>query len=308
MISLGLVSSAIARELVHVEPRVLLAHPVGDDVEVEAGEVDLHPVGEMAAVVELHAEDAVARIEQRHVHGGVGLRAGVRLHVGVLGPEQLLGAVDGQLLGHVDVLTAAVVALAGVALGVLVGQHRPLAIENRLRHEVLRGDHLERASPGGAASSLSTWAISGSTSATGFVKKSGAQLGHPGHRTSGSRLRYPPRSAAATSPRPERRPRGRPRSRRRPRRPAVDHRRRRARQLAAVEDHVHAGPDARVHVAEPAHVGAAGAVGARLEHGPARARERRERALRAAAPAARAARARGRRPAGSAGPGWAARA
>ena len=74
----------------------------------------------------------------------VGLRAGVGLDVGVLGPEQLLGPVDRQLLGDVDVLAAAVVAPARVPLGVLVGQHRPLALQHRQRDEVLRGDHLER--------------------------------------------------------------------------------------------------------------------------------------------------------------------
>ena len=94
---------------------------------------------------EREAHQRVAGLEQRVVDGGVGLRAGVRLDVGVLGPEQLLGAVDRELLGDVDVLAAAVVALARVALGVLVGQHRALALEHRLRHEVLRGDHLERA-------------------------------------------------------------------------------------------------------------------------------------------------------------------
>ena len=78
------------------------------------------------------------------VDGVVGLRARVRLDVGVLGAEQLLGAVDRELLGDVDELAAAVVALARVALGVLVGEHRALAVEHRLRHEVLRRDHLER--------------------------------------------------------------------------------------------------------------------------------------------------------------------
>ena len=120
-------------------------------------------------MVELHAEDAVARLEQRVVDGGVRLRAGVRLHVRVLGAEDLLGAVDRELLGHVHVLAAAVVAPARVALGVLVGEHRALAVEHRLRDEVLGRDHLERRS-WRAASSLSTSAISGSTSATGFVK------------------------------------------------------------------------------------------------------------------------------------------
>ena len=94
-------------------------------------------------MVERHAEERVAGLEQRHVDGVVGLGAGVRLDVGVLGAEQLLGAVDRQLLGDVDLLAAAVVAAARVALGVLVGQHRADRVEHRLGHEVLRGDHLQ---------------------------------------------------------------------------------------------------------------------------------------------------------------------
>ena len=82
--------------------------------------------------------------EQRVVDGGVGLGAGVRLDVGVLGAEQRLGPVDRQLLADVDELAAAVVALAGVALGVLVVQHRALALQHRHGREVLRGDHLQR--------------------------------------------------------------------------------------------------------------------------------------------------------------------
>ncbi len=72
------------------------------------------------------AHDRVARLQQRVVDGRVRLRARVRLHVGVLGAEQRLGAVDRELLDHVDVLAAAVVALARVALGVLVRQHAAL--------------------------------------------------------------------------------------------------------------------------------------------------------------------------------------
>ena len=94
---------------------------------------------------QLEPHQRVAGIQQRVVDGGVGLRAGVRLDVGVLGAEQRLGAVDRQLLGDVDELAAAVVALAGIALGVLVVQDRALALEHRHRGEVLRRDHLERA-------------------------------------------------------------------------------------------------------------------------------------------------------------------
>ena len=49
-------------------------------------------VRQVAAVREVHAEHRVARLEQREVDRHVGLRARVRLHVGVLGAEQRLRA------------------------------------------------------------------------------------------------------------------------------------------------------------------------------------------------------------------------
>ena len=94
---------------------------------------------------EVHAEHGVARLEQRQVDRHVGLRARVRLHVGVLGAEQRLGARDGGALDDVDELAAAVVALARIALGVLVGQHRAGGLEHGAADEVLRRDQLEAA-------------------------------------------------------------------------------------------------------------------------------------------------------------------
>jgi hypothetical protein len=67
----------------------------------------------------------------------------MRLHVGVGGAEQLLRPLDRQLLGDVDEFAAAVVALAGIAFGVLVGQHRALRLEHARARVVLRGDQLD---------------------------------------------------------------------------------------------------------------------------------------------------------------------
>ena len=85
---------------------------VGDDLVQAPDDVLLHAVREVAAVGEREAHDRLARLEQRVVDGGVGLRARVRLHVRVLGAEERLGAVDRELLDDVDVLAAAVVARA----------------------------------------------------------------------------------------------------------------------------------------------------------------------------------------------------
>lgn len=137
----------LAREpldLVHVDTQVGLAHVVRHDVVELAGEVDAHAVGQVTAVRQVEAEDGVARAEEREHRRGVGLGARVRLHVRGLGAEQVLDPVDGQLLDDVHVFTAAVVAAAGVALGVLVREDRSLGLHDGGRGEVLRRDHLQR--------------------------------------------------------------------------------------------------------------------------------------------------------------------
>ena len=90
-----------------------------------------------------HAHDLLA--DRNHGHEGrhVGLGAGVRLHVGVLGAEELLQPVDGELLDLVDDLATAVVAAPGVALRVLVGQRGAHGVDHRPAGEVLTRDQLE---------------------------------------------------------------------------------------------------------------------------------------------------------------------
>ena len=101
--------------------------PYDDEPEELAAGVDRRAVGEVAALVEAQAHHRVARLEQGQVDGHVGVGAGVRLHVGVLGAEQRLRPLAGQVLDLVDDLVAAVVALARIALGVLVREDRAVA-------------------------------------------------------------------------------------------------------------------------------------------------------------------------------------
>ena len=79
-------------------------------------------VGEVAAHGQRHAHDRVARLGEGQVDREVGGRARVRLHVGVVHAEQRLGPVPGDRLHRVDELLT-LESAAGVALGVLVGQH-----------------------------------------------------------------------------------------------------------------------------------------------------------------------------------------
>ena len=74
--------------------------------------------------------NGVARLGQREEDGLVRLRAGMGLDVGEGAIEQALGAIDGQLLDDVDILAAAVIALARIAFGIFVGEQRARGFEH----------------------------------------------------------------------------------------------------------------------------------------------------------------------------------
>ncbi len=133
----------VFREDIVVDDLGLLADAVVGDLEEAAGEIGLIAVGEMAAVGEIHGQDAVAGLEDGEVDGHVRLAAGVGLDVDVLGAEELPGAVDGELLDDVHVLATAVPAAPGVALGVFIGEAGALGFHHGAGGEILRGDELD---------------------------------------------------------------------------------------------------------------------------------------------------------------------
>src|ERR1019366_4524896 len=120
-----------------------LGHAVRNDLVRLAGKIQGMAVGEVSAVREVQAEDGIAGLDERRVGRHVGGRAGVRLHVGVLGSEELLGAVTREVLDYVGEFASAVVTLAGISLGVLVREHGAGGFEDSLADEVLGGDEFE---------------------------------------------------------------------------------------------------------------------------------------------------------------------
>ena len=82
-------------------------------------------------------------LRTRHVDGHVGLGARVRLDVDVFGAEELLRAIDGERLGDVDELAAAVIPPARIPLGVFVRHHAAGGFEHGEADEVLGRDELE---------------------------------------------------------------------------------------------------------------------------------------------------------------------
>ncbi|MNX93962.1 hypothetical protein D3C86_1261770 [compost metagenome] len=67
----------------------------------------------------------------------------MRLHIGEFRTEELLQPVDGDLFDLVDKFAAAVITLAGIALGIFVGQHRALSRQNIGGNDVFRSDELD---------------------------------------------------------------------------------------------------------------------------------------------------------------------
>jgi hypothetical protein len=130
-------------DLVVVDELVRLAHSVGDHVEQLAREVDRRTVREMSPMGQLHPHESVAGGEKGEVGRRIRLRPRMRLHVDVLGPEDLCGALDRQVFDDVDVLTTAVVAASRISLCVLIGERRAQRGEDRRRGEVLGGDQLD---------------------------------------------------------------------------------------------------------------------------------------------------------------------
>ena len=116
---------------------------VGDEAVQLAGEILGRAVRQMPAVAEVHAQHRVAGLEEREVHGHVGLRTGVRLDVGVARAEELLGAVARDVFSLIDKLAATIIALARVAFGVLVGHDRADGFDDGGRNVILAGDHFQ---------------------------------------------------------------------------------------------------------------------------------------------------------------------
>ena len=94
-------------------------------------------------MTQIHGQHLVSGLEHREINGHVRAAARMRLHVGVFGPKQFLGAVDGQLFDRIYMLAPAVPTFLGVTFGVFVGERRSLRFHHGQAGEILAGDELD---------------------------------------------------------------------------------------------------------------------------------------------------------------------
>ena len=141
---LGSVLLGQALHLVVVNQLHLPVDAVGHEVVNLGGEADGGSVGQVAAVVQAHAHGCVAGTHGGEVRGHIGLGAAVGLNVCVLGPEELFGPVNGEALGHVHELAAAVVTPPRVTLCIFVGHNAALGFQDGPASVVLRCNKIDR--------------------------------------------------------------------------------------------------------------------------------------------------------------------
>ena len=139
---LGLALFGQVADLVIVDAVGFGVHAIGDNLVVDPRIVHGAAVGQVAAVVQVHSHDGVSHVAQGLVHCVVGRSAAVGLDVCMVRAEEGLGPVPGNVLHHVHTFTATIVALAGIALGILIGEHGRSSRQNGRADKVLRGNQL----------------------------------------------------------------------------------------------------------------------------------------------------------------------
>ena len=93
-------------------------------------------MGQVPARRQVHPQNGIARLQQRLEHALVGLAARIGLHIRESNAKQLASPRNRQIFGHVDIITAAVIALARIAFGVFVGHHRALRFHHGATDDV----------------------------------------------------------------------------------------------------------------------------------------------------------------------------
>ena len=132
-----------ARDLFHIDPVIVLPHPIGHGLEPFARHVDRRAMGKMATGSQVEPHESVAGLQQGKKHFGVCRCPRVRLHVGELAAEKFRHALDCEPFRNVHELTPAVVTFTRQAFGILVGENRALRFKNSTRNNVLRSDQFD---------------------------------------------------------------------------------------------------------------------------------------------------------------------
>ena len=97
----------------------------------------------MTAMSKAHTEHGIAHVKKREKSSEVSVRATMRLNVCVFAPEEFFRTLDSEVLHLVHVRAPAVVTLAGIAFGVLIGELTALGRHHGRRSIVFACNHFD---------------------------------------------------------------------------------------------------------------------------------------------------------------------
>ena len=140
---LWLAGLRLVEKRIEINLRGLFINAVLLGIEPFTGQVRRGAVRQVTTCGKRHAEDRIARLQQRQEHGLVRLCAGMWLHIDESSAKQLFRTLDGKCLNNIDMLAAAIIAAAGIAFGIFIGQNRALRFENTGADDILGRDHLD---------------------------------------------------------------------------------------------------------------------------------------------------------------------
>ena len=132
----------LLKKLVIIKETVFV-NAVGFEIVKNSACVHGGAVGEMSAFGKRHSENGVTGLKERRINGKICLRAGMRLNVGILCAEKLLGSFDCDVFHNINIFTAAVISLSGIAFGVFVGQHTAHGRHHGRGNNVFRSDEFK---------------------------------------------------------------------------------------------------------------------------------------------------------------------
>ena len=108
----------------------------------QARSVDMTTVRKMPAMVEIQSHKRITGLQNSQQYSGIGLRTGMRLHVGKLCIKQFLDTIPGKVFDLVNDLTSPVIALSGKPFGIFVGKTRPHGSHYFVTNKVFRCNQL----------------------------------------------------------------------------------------------------------------------------------------------------------------------
>ncbi len=139
---LRLVFCGYTGDLVIVERLCLAIYAIRDYIIEFTGKIMRVAVRKMASACQVHSHDRIARLKHGKIYDHVGLRAGMRLDIDMLGAKKFLSALYRYGLDLVDVFATVIPSCFRITFRIFIGKDGSLRLEDRFAYKIFACDKL----------------------------------------------------------------------------------------------------------------------------------------------------------------------